>query len=90
MVAQPCLQNVRPIPEVLSYSMVSVQCAECPRLLRGAAQKTLGLKHDAMFHSNEMGQATYICFKIHFLDMFSRGPKHYLELASHTKQHPVP
>lgn len=49
MVAQPCLQNVRPISEVLSYNTVSVHCVKCPCLLRGAAQKTLGLNTTLCF-----------------------------------------
>lgn len=58
--------------------------------VEGSCSENSGAKHNAMFHSNDMGQATCVCFKIHFLDMFLRGPKHYLELSSHTKQHPVP
>lgn len=74
MVAQPCLQNVRPIPEVLSCSMVSMQCAECPRLLRGAAQKTLGLNTTLCFTPTRWDKPLISALKSIFWTCFPEDP----------------
>lgn len=86
---QPCLQKAI----VLSRDVILLHGGQAmcwaSTSAEGAARKTW-VEHNLMFHSNKMEQTTYGCFKIHFMEVFLRGPKHYLELASHTKPHPVP